>query len=92
MQSRKACRSRKPVALTEGRFGTVKLPVTSYIIRKSVVCDDGDTSVKAVRDIMWCKSNAPDQQPDSSWYNTLFNLSLDFIVLNRGDNFNIQIR
>ena len=63
MQSRKAGRSRKPVALTEGRFGTAKLPVTSYTIRKSVVCNDGDTSVKAVRDMVWCKSNAPDQQP-----------------------------
>ena len=48
MQSRKAGRSRKPVALTGGRFGTVKLPVASYIIRKSVVCYGGDTSVKAV--------------------------------------------
>ena len=75
MQSRKAGRSRKPVALTGGRFGTVKLPVTSYIIRKSVVCDDGDTSIKAVRDIKWCKSNAPDQQLVLIWY-TLFKISL----------------
>lgn len=75
MQSRKACRSRNPVALTEGRFGTVKLPVASYIIRKSVVCYGGDTSVKAARAIKWCKSNAPDQQLVLIWH-ILFKLSL----------------
>lgn len=62
MQSRKAGRPCKPVALTEGRFGTVQLPVASYSIRKSAVCNGGDTPGKAVRDIMWCKSNAPDQK------------------------------